>query len=115
MSQNQTRKLYQVFVYIFLCQNDTIFKKLFELCQVFVRQNVSVRTNFIQKKHYSVKIGSISFLLSSSKQKFYHLLRCHAIDINSLLKSFLSTLRFSNLIWQAKRLIKVIVSRSSSS
>ena len=50
----------------------------------------------------SIKIGSISFFLSSEEQKFRHLLGCHALGIRSSL-SF--SLRFSNSICQDKRLI----------
>ena len=47
-------------------------------------------------------------------QKFHDLLGCHAIGINSSFNSFLSDLRFSNLICQAKSLIWMIVSGSSA-
>ena len=43
----------------FLCQNDKVFRKIFELHQVFVGQN------------FSGKIGSISFFSTSDMQKFH--------------------------------------------
>ena len=55
------------------------------------------------------------FFSSFDTQKFHHLLGCHAISINFSCNSFLSALRFSNLICQAKSLIRIIVSGSSSS
>ena len=62
------------------------------------------------------KNGSISFFSSSGKNQSYQLLGCHTITINSslmffynsLLIYFLSSLRFSNLICQAKSLIKFL-------
>ena len=41
-------------------------------------------------------------------QKFHYLLRCYTIGINYSLMFFLSALRFSNLIRQAKGLIRII-------
>ena len=35
-------ELYQVLMYNFLCSNDKIFTKVFELYQIFVCQNVSI-------------------------------------------------------------------------
>ena len=66
-------------------------------------------------KHYSIKIGSISFLSTSDMQKFHHLLGCHSVGINSSLIFYLSALRFLNLLCQAKNLVRIIVSESSSS
>ena len=48
--------------------------------------------------------------LSSGTQKFRHLLGYHAIGINSSFSSFLSALRFSNFIFQAESLTRIIVS-----
>ena len=67
--------------------------------------NISVAKCFnATDAHYSVKIVFICFFSSSEMQKFYHLLGCHVIRINSSFNSFLSDLRFSNLICQVKRL-----------
>ena len=55
------------------------------------------------------------FFSSSAIQKFNHLLGWHATSINSLFISFLNVLLFSNSICQAKSLIWIIVSGSSSS
>ena len=46
----------------------------------------------------SIKMGSISFFSSFDTHKSNYLLGCHATGINSLFNSFLSALRFSNLI-----------------
>ena len=46
-------------------------------------QGVLILSNCIHEKHYSVKIGSITFFLSSNIQKFHHLLGSHATDIGS--------------------------------
>ena len=51
-------------------------------------QNVPVLSNYIHKKHYSVKVGSISLFSSSDMEKFHYLLGCHAIGINSSLIFF---------------------------
>ena len=59
-------------------------------------------TTDVHQKHFSVTIVSISFFSSFDMKKFYHLLGCHAIGINSLF--FLSALCFSNLLRQVKRL-----------
>ena len=66
-------------------------------------------------KYYSVKIGYISFFSSSDTHQPHHLLRCHVTGINSSFNSFLSALRFPNIVCQAKSLIRTMVSRSSSS
>ena len=44
------------------------------------------------------------FFSSSDTHQSHHLLRCHATGINSSFNSFLSALRFSKLICQAKKL-----------
>ena len=66
-------------------------------------------------KKFSVKIGSISFVLSSDMQKFHYLLGCHTTGINSDLISLLSAFCFLNFLRQAKSLTWIIVSGSSSS
>ena len=65
--------------------------------------------------NFLINVGSISFFSSSDMHQSHHLLRCHAIGISSSHNSFLRALRFSNLICQAKSLIRVIVSGLSSS
>ena len=62
----------------------------------------------------SVKIGFISFFSSPDMQNFHHVLGCQAVGINYSLIIFLSVLLSSNLICQAKILIRIIVSRSPS-
>ena len=101
-------------MYNVLCQNDYIFTKIFELYQVF-EPKCSSTSILYTLKHYSVKIGSISFFWSSGKQKFHHLLGCYAIVINSPLIFFSNTLRFLNLLCEAKSLIRTIVSGLSLS
>ena len=61
----------------------------------FKCQNVPVLSNCIHKKHYSVKIGSISFFSSADMQKYYHLLGFHIIGINSSLNIFSKFFAFS--------------------
>ena len=63
--------------------------------------------------HYLVKIGSISFFVSSDMRKHHHLLKCHAFDVAFLAYLFLSTLSFLNLLYQAKSLMRTIISGSS--
>ena len=55
------------------------------------------------------------FFLIFWHAKIPSFLVCHAIGTNSSFNSFLSALCFSNLICQAKRFIKIIVSGSSLS
>ena len=78
-------------------------------------QNVPIPSNCINQKHYSVAIGSISFFLTSGIQKFHHILGCHVIGINSSLIFSSSALHFLTLLCQAKSLIRIVVSGSSSS
>ena len=52
------------------------------------------------------KNWTISFFTSSDMQKFHHLLGCHPTGINSSL-FYLSSLRFQNLICQARSLTKI--------
>ena len=60
-------ELYHLFTHNFLCQNDKLFIKMFELYLVFLCQNVSIlplcTSNALKlyKKYYSIKIGPISF------------------------------------------------------
>ena len=62
-----------------------------------------------------INIGSITFFSSSYMHQSHHLSRCHATGIKSSLNSFLNSCGFVNLICQAKSLIRIIVSGSSSS
>ena len=52
----------------------------------------------------SINIGFISFFSSSDMRQSHHLSGCHAKDISSSLNSFLSSLRFLNLVWLTKKL-----------
>ena len=45
------------------------------------------------------------FFSSSSTHQSHLLFGCHATGISSRLISFLSTLRFSNLVWQDKKAV----------
>ena len=60
-------------------------------------------TTYTQFYNSSINIGSISFLSSSDMHQSHHLLGFHATGINSLLKPFLSSLSFSNLICLTKK------------
>ena len=55
-------ELYKVFVYSFLCQNDKIFIKILELFKSLCVVKC-VNATDAHQKHYSVKIGSIFFLI----------------------------------------------------
>ena len=67
--------------------------KWLDIHKDFKLQNVPILTN----------CGSI-FFSSSDMRKFHHLLGCYAIDVNSSLIIFLSSLCFSNLICWGKNL-----------
>ena len=61
----------------FLCQNDYMLAMVFKLYQVsvysvFVPKCFNTSKLYTVDVHYSVKIGSIYFFLSSDMQKFYH-------------------------------------------
>ena len=59
-----------------------------------------------QNTLYSSSISNGSIFFSSSGTHQSHLLfGCHATGISSRLISFLSTLRFSNLVWQDKKAV----------
>ena len=85
--KNQTKK-------IELYQNDLIFTKMWVLYQVTKRLGIHKRFQVLKcantlklytsKKHYSVKIGSVSFYSFSDIQKIHHLLGCHAFGTKSL-------------------------------
>ena len=72
------------FMYSFLYENNKIFIKIYKLYKVFEWQKI-----LTHYKHYSVKIGSISFFSSSDMQNFHHLLRCHTIGINPVVIFFM--------------------------
>ena len=95
----------QVFMHNFVCLNNEIFTKIFELCQVNVAKYFNTSKFYTSDAHYSIKTGSITFSSSFDMQQFHHLLRNHATSINSSFNSFLSALLFSSLICQAKSLI----------
>ena len=52
----------------------------------------------------SRNIGSISFFSLSDMHQSHHLLECYTTGINFSHNSFLSSLRFLNLIWLTKKL-----------
>ena len=95
MSQKSDQKDVQRSNFL-ICSNNVLWKNF---------PILSYSTLLMHKKHYSVKIGSISYFSSSDMQKVNHLLGCHTISINSLFISCFSALPFSNLICQAKILI----------
>ena len=70
----------------------------------FLNKNQSYFFFFIFE-HYSVKINFLSFFSSSGTQNFQHLFGCHTIGIISSFNISLSSLWFSNSIYQAKNLI----------
>ena len=81
-----------------------------------LQQNVSRPLYCTTGVHFynsSKGIGSF-FFSSSDTLKSHHLLGCHATDINFLFNPFLNGF-FSDLIFQAKCLIRITVSGSSSS
>ena len=108
--ESSKKKLYQAFMYNFLCQNEKIFTKILELYQVFLWENVLILSHCIKTKSITHKQSALFlflfvFLFSFfDMQRFPHLLWCHPISISSSFNSFLSALRFSNLLWQGKRL-----------
>ena len=57
--------------------------------------------------NFSINIGSIPFFSSFGMQKSNHLLGCHSIGIYTSFNSFLSVLRFSNLICLTKKLSRL--------
>ena len=69
-------------------------------------QLYTVNTHFYNS---SINVGSISFFLSSHMDQSHHPLGRHATGINSSLNSFLSSLRFSNLICLIVGKIKTIL------
>ena len=88
------------------------------MSQYLMRQNVPIPPICILPTHFYnslINIGSISFFSSFDTHQSHHLLECHAVNISSSLNSFLSSLRFSNLVSQVKSLIITIVLGSSSS
>ena len=70
VTKNQKKKtkidkdfeLYKVFVYSFLCKNEKIFIKILELFKSLCVVKC-VNATDTHQKHYSVKIGSIFFLI----------------------------------------------------
>ena len=88
------------------------------MSQYLMRQNVPIPPICILPTHFYnslINIGSISFFSSFDTHQSHHLLECHAVNISSSLNSFLSSLRFSNLVSQAKSLIIIIIVLGSSS
>ena len=57
---------------------------------------------------------NITFFSSSDMHQSHHLSGCHAIGINSSFYAFLSAFGFSNLIYQARNLIRISISKLSS-
>ena len=52
-----------------------------------------------------INIESISFFSPPDTHQSHHLLECHAKGITSSFNSFLSALRFSNLVCQDKKIV----------
>ena len=90
----------------FWCQYDQIFTNIFELYQVFVAKgsNITDALKASYLSNCSVKLVLFLFFSSSDMKKFHHLGGCYATSVNSLFNYFLSTLRFSDLLCQAKSL-----------
>ena len=107
VSKSETKKfeLYQVFTHSFLRQNGKIFITTYttSLC-VPKCSNTSVLYTTDALKALLRKNRFYYFFLSFDMQKFYHLLRGHAIGINSSLIFFLSALLFLNLLCETKNL-----------
>ena len=92
--------IHKAFWTISSVKQTTYSQKISELYQVAKCSNtLKLYTLKVLK---SIKVGSISFFLIFWNAKFCHFLGCYLIGINSSLIFFLSALRFSNLICQAK-------------
>ena len=68
------KKLYQVFMYNFQCQNEKIFTKILELYQVFLWENVLILSHCIKTKSITRK-QSVLFLFFFFFF-FFHFLTC---------------------------------------
>ena len=84
----QARTLYKVFTHNFLRQNDKMLIKTFELfevlCIIFCGKMFRyLYTTDTHHKHYSVKIGFISFF-NSSLDSFLSVLHPHQEIVNHL-------------------------------
>ena len=72
--------------------------KNFELYHALVEKSLNTHilcTIEVHQKHYSVKIGSVSFFSSSDMRKFHQRLRCHTISINSSFDWFFTFFTFT--------------------
>ena len=99
--KNQTRKIFLNIHFETKCLKKS-GKKNFELYQVLCiiyccKMFQYFHTTDAHRKHYSVKIGFISFLSSSDKRKLHHLSDVTLLAL-ILPLSFLSALRFLNLL-----------------
>ena len=79
--------------------------KMTRYSQRILNYSKSLSQNFPILSNCILLMYSISFLSSSDMQTYHHLQGCQATSINFSFNSFLSALRFSNLICQAKSLI----------
>ena len=81
---------------------ELIYVSIFQEAKCFNTPNLYTTDPLFNNS--SVNIGSISFFSSSDTHQSHHLLGCPPTGINSSFNSFLSALRFSNLICQTKSL-----------
>ena len=103
------------YISLYVSKWQNIHKHFLTISSLCVAKWFNTLKWYTHLKHYSVRIGSISFFFKSSHmQKFHHFLGYHVISTNFSFKSSLSTLGFSNLICQTKSLIWIIVSCSCS-
>ena len=102
--QEKNVELYKITRYSqrFLNYIKTLSDKMFQYSQIVYTQKALPSKN----RFY--------FFSSSDKQKFNHLVGCYTLSINPSFHSFLSALLFSDLIYQAKCQIWIIVPESSS-
>ena len=85
-----------------LCVKVTRYSQRF-LNYIIKWQNVPIFPNYVNEKHYSVKIGSFSFFSSFTMQKFHNLLGYHTIVISSSLIFFLKHFAFFQFNMPSKK------------
>ena len=100
--KNHTSKIYKIYKSSCIIFFIKIFWYLQIICcQYTLKSFLPLPTRFCFLPTLSAKMGSISFLSSSSKHQSHHLVRCHAAGVNPLLISFLNAFRCLNLLCQA--------------
>ena len=100
-------------MYDFLCQNDLIFTKIFELRSLYDKMFQYSQTVYTLKVLLSKNWLYLFFFSSSEMQNFRHLIGCHAIIINYPFNSLLSALHFSNILSQTKSVTREKIKTTS--